>query len=57
MTYTTITITYIVKGKPKEMKLTVTDETREMILAERIEEIMRAHKITERDITVQGGLL
>lgn len=57
LTYHKILITYIVKGIVKSMEVSVTDETHDLILAERIDAIKAGHHITDKDITVQEGLL
>lgn len=57
MTYQRIRIEYIVRGKPYHIYVSVLPETRELIIAERIAEIISKHHITERDIIVQEVLL
>lgn len=57
MNYQRIRITYYVRGKEYYTEQSVLPETRELIISRRMEEIIRAHKITERDIVVQEVLV
>ena len=57
MTYQRIRIIYQVRGKLMEKELSVLPETRELIIASNIAEIVSKHHITERDIIVQEVLL
>ena len=49
-------ITYIVKGKPYTYAIYVVDETREARIDYEKRKLIDLHHITEKDITVQGGL-
>lgn len=57
MTYRKVYITYKVGGRTKSIETYVTDETHDLIVAERISAIKQAHGIEDKDITVQEGLL
>jgi hypothetical protein len=49
-------ITYIVRGKPYTYAIYVVDETREARIAYEKQRLIDLHHITEKDISVQGGL-
>ena len=49
-------ITYTVRGKEYTYAIYVVDETREARIAYEKQKLIDLHHITEKDITVKGGL-